>query len=214
MYRAAIATAALVLLLLYLTPSTTPFSPYNTGPDGLSKAVEMCRVEENADVFIVAPGASVPGLNVTAGTSKIVDPLINAGDPYIPLARAGRYAVIAPNATPLRGPGRVVVSTSPTSFADTSRGPYALGLAVAVGNRTIYIYHASLFTNRAVDRNLKFIQGVCRRPVKVVVAGGDLSHTFHEAAWAIGEWLAPMLITAISLYLFKTWRTWPRRRES
>ncbi|MFP3267819.1 MAG: hypothetical protein RXQ56_10240 [Thermoproteus sp.] len=202
MRGAIIAALLLAVAVLYLTPSTTPYSPYNPGPNGLSELAQICRTSANADVVILAPGASLPNLNVSASTAEIVDPLINFGSPYIPAAAdVNGTALAAPNATPLIGNGEVLIATSPTSFAGTARGPYPLALAVREGNRTVYIYHASLFTNLAMRWNSAYAERICARPVEIVVAGGDPSHWVHEYLYAARPWIAPAALAAMFLYL-------------
>ncbi len=215
MYRAALATAAVIIAALYLTPSATPYSPYNTGPDGLSKTAEICQIRDEADTIIIAPGASIPTLNISASTAQIVDLLINGGDPYQPIAKANGYPVVAANATPLTGPGRSIAYTSPISFVNNTQGPFTLGLAVEKGGKTLYIYHASLFTNRVFEKNKNFIRDVCLRPVKIVIPRGDPSHHFHElAAHVEKKWLVPLLLAAIGLYLVHRRQTWQLRRKT
>ena len=213
MRKTIIAALLLAVAVLYLTPSTTPYSPYNPGPDGLSKLAQICRTSANADVVILAPGAHLPNLNISASTAVIVDPLANFGTPYIPAAvDVNGTALAAPNATPLIGNGKVLISTGPTSFAGTARGPYPLALAVKTGNKTIYIYHAALFSNRAIDKNLQLAKDVCRQPVKIVVADPDPAHLLREHLDDARPWAAPAALTAISLYLATKKRAWPPRR--
>ncbi len=210
MRRQALTAAALAIALLWLTPSTTPYSPHNPGPDGLSQLAQMCRQADDADVIILAPSATY--LNVTAATTKIVDPYVNFGNPHIPAAVDIRGAALAaPNATPLIGRGRTLIRTSPTSFSDTSHGPHALALALEEENKTIY--HASLFTNYALRWNLNYATQICARPIKIVVAGGDLAHIFHQNINYVKPWAAPALLTAIALYIMLRKTTWPPRRE-
>jgi hypothetical protein len=211
--RAALAALATALLLLLLTPSTTPYSPHNPGPDGLSKFATICTLAEQADVIVLAPGASLPQYNVSASRNPIVDPFVNDGDPRAPIANARGRPVAAPNATPLAGPGTLVVYTSPGSFAGAARGPFPLALAVRTGNKTVYVYHAALFSNRAIDKNLQLAEEVCRQPVKVVVADPDPVHILHEHLGDAWPWAAPAVLIAVSLYLIMIERaTWPPRR--
>ncbi|MGC9119330.1 MAG: hypothetical protein ACP5I3_10135 [Thermoproteus sp.] len=216
MYRAAVIALALVAAALYLTPSTTPFSPYNPGPYGLSQFAHMCRTSPTADVVVLAPGASAEGLNVTASTAEIVDPLVNLGSPYIPAAYAAPAngsayygPVAAPNATPLLGRGTPLILTSPTSFADGDRGPFALALAVKADNKTLYVYNAALFTNLALRWNMGLAKAICTRPVRIVVPYGDPSHYAHEILEAAAPWIAPVLLTTIALYLIYRHRHGP-----
>jgi len=210
MYRTALTAVALAIALLWLTPSTTPYSPHNPGPDGLTQLAQMCRQADDADIIILAPGAAY--LNVTAATTKIVDPYINFGDPHIPAAADTRGAALAaPNATPLIGRGKPLIRTSPTSFSDTSHGPYALALALEEENKTIY--HASLFTNYALRWNHNYAKQICARPIKIVVPDGDLAHIFHQHLDEAQHWAAPAILTATSLYLVLKKTTWPTRRE-
>ena len=202
MRRAIIIAALLVALILHFTPSTTPFSPYNTGPEGLSKLASVCTFAGNASVVILAPGASIYG--VRAAETPIVDPLANAGDPYVIIASAGGTAVLAANATPLIGPGKPVVVTGPASYANNSFGPFALGLVV--GNVTIY--HASLFVNRVFDSNKQFISRICRGPVRLVLSGGDLAHYYHQLEAAAAPWAAAFILAATSLYLLAKSGQW------
>jgi|GEM_PF-1693700 hypothetical protein len=212
MLRPALAALATALLLLMLTPSTTPYSPHNPGPDGLSKFAAMCTLADQADVFVLAPGAGLPQYNVSASRTPIVDPFINDGDPRAPIANARGRPAAAPNATPLTGTGTPIVYTSPGSFAGTTRGPFPLALAVKTGNKTVYIYHAALFSNRAIDKNLQLAKEVCRQPVKVVVADPDPAHLLHEHLDNARPWAAPAVLTAISLYLAVKKTAWPPRR--
>jgi hypothetical protein len=212
MLRPALAALATALLLLMLMPSTTPYSPHNPGPDGLSKLAAMCTLADQADVIVLAPGAGLPQHNVSASRTPIVDPFINDGDPRAPIANARGRPAVAPNATPLTGPGTPIVYTSPGSFADTTRGPFPLALAVKTGNKTVYIYHAALFSNRAIDKNLQLAKEVCRQPVKVVVADPDPAHLLREHLDDAQPWAAPAVLTAISLYLAVKKTAWLSRR--
>jgi hypothetical protein len=214
MLRAALAAALLVLAALYLAPSTTPYSPYNPGPDGLSELAKMCKMSDGADVIILAPGVSLPDLNITAATTRIADPVANFGSPYTPAARvaSGAGALAAPNATPLAGRGVAIVYTSPASFAGPAPGPHPLALAVSAGNRTVYVYHASLFTNLALRWNLDYARQVCAMPVRVVVTGGDPAHVLRERLDRARPWIAPASLAAASLYLTLKRAAWRSRR--
>lgn len=212
MRRAVVIIIVVVIVLLYITPSTTPFSPYNSGPDGLSKFAELCRFSDDASVILLAPGASF--LNISASTSRIIDVFVNFGDFRIPVAYARGRELAAPNATPLIGPGSVVVYTSPASFADTRRGPFALGLVVTYGNKTYKIYHAALFTNLALRWNSQFASELCREPVRLVINGGDLSHMFHLFLEEYFTWLGPLALAGIGLYLLFNKGAWPHQRAS
>jgi len=214
MLRSALAAVLTALLLLYLTPSTTPYSPHNPGPDGLSKFAALCQLADKADVILLAPGAQLPQYNISASRAPVADPFINAGNPRTPIANARGRPVVAPNATPLTGPGTPLVYTSPGSFiTNATRGPFPLALAVSTGNKTVYIYHAALFSNQAIDRNAALLREVCAKPVKVVVANPDPAHLLHEHADDVKPWAAPALLTAIALYIMLRKTTWPPRRE-
>jgi len=214
MLRTTLAAALTALLLLYLTPSTTPYSPHNPGPDGLSKLAAHCQLADQADVIILAPGAELPQYNVSALRAPIADPFINDGNPRNPVVNARGKPAVAPNATPLTGPGTPLVYTSPGSFiTNDTRGPFPLALAVATDNKTIYIYHAALFSNQAIDKNAALLKEVCARPVKIVVADPDPAHLLHEHLDEAQPWAAPAILTATSLYLLLKKTTWQSRRE-
>lgn len=202
MRRALIITTLLVLLLLHLTPSTTPFSPYNTGPLGLSEAAKICQFADDANIVILGPGASARG--VKAAPTPIVDPFANAGDPYVIIANAEGRAVLAANATPLTGPGKAVVTTGPASYANKTLGPFALG--IAAGNVTAY--HASLFANKVFEKNRQFIEQICREPVRLVLENGDAAHYYHQLEEAAAPWAATAALATLSLYLLVRGRPW------
>lgn len=202
MRRALVITPLLLVLLLHFTPSSTPFSPHNTGPLGLSETAKVCKFADNASVVILGPGASAHG--VKAAETPIVDPFANAGDPYVVIANAGGRAVFAANATPLVGPGKALVVTGPASYANATLGPFALGLAT--GNVTVY--HASLFANKVFEKNRQFIEQVCREPVRLVLAGGDAAHYYHQLEEAAAPWAAALALATISLYLAVRGRQW------
>lgn len=214
MRRAVIATAILAVLILHFTPSTTPYSPYNTGPDGLSKLAQLCGLAEGANVVIIAPGAALPDFNITADETPIVDPYVYAADPHIIIVNYNGTPVLAANATPLRGPGRPILWTSPASITNGSRGPFVLGLAVTAGNTSVRVFHASLFINSVIDKNKRLVEDICRSPVRIVTKGGDLVHYYRQLEATITPWVAPLALILFALFLYTRSKTnrWPSDR--
>jgi len=176
-----------ILTIIYVTPSTTPFSVFSNSPLGLSSAEKYFTPSNNV-VIIVQPQQNVTQLvkevltnNGTVilvgdnsvinntlkefgayiGSSIIRDSVFNAGnDSEIEVFYKGNLAVFY-DSHPLHNVTPLVES-SPYSYTVTQKGPFTVVGMIKVHNtgRIVVISSPYVLTNYYINENLKFLYAI------------------------------------------------------